>query len=1152
MPEAEARPAPDGLPAEERRTVTVLFADISGYTAVGERLGDHETLKSVADRFLGRLTQEVVRYAGHIDKYIGDAVMAVFGAPTAHEDDPERAVRAALGMQTAMAELNDWLCAEHGFDIALCIGVNTGPALAGLVAGAYTVTGDAVNVASRLQHEASPGAILVGERTQRATAGLVEYERLEPLALKGKQALVPAWRAVGLAPRSLEPEGRARRQTPLVGRREELAALDVALARVTRNHSPYLMTVLGPAGVGKTRLLRELERSLGERGPPIPLRRGRCVAFGSGIVYWPLSEMLRAECGITDEDRAAAAWSKLTGRLEPLLSGEQRDAEQVARLIALIARLLGMDVPGEIAGPDSEDSADARGSFFGAVRAVLEGLAGEGPVVIVWEDVHWADEGMLDLIDYLSQWLRAPVLQVCLARDDLLERRPDWRASGRTAASLFLEPLAGQDTRELITSLFADSGSGHELLDELVERSGGNPLFAEEIVRRLSERGSADPTALPETVQALLAVRLDALTPVQRAVVAQAAVAGFTFWEGVLAPVALAAGCDLGSTLATLREKDIIVPCEGSEFAGEQGLAFKHALIREVAYGMLPKAARAHKHAEVGALIEQRAGTRSDEVVALLADHYGRAVRLSEEAHLGEETVGSLRAKALQFAETAGDVAAAVFSNLEAFEHYAAAAELAPEDLARWARIVEKQGDVALRLGRVDRAIDAWQRCLERSTAAELPEHSGELHRKIGLALEQKGEHALAMQSHQLGVDLLKGRPPSLVLVRLYEDAAWLYMQVGDNMSAIYAAEKALRLAERSSELRAASRAHGVVGHVFDRVGDTVTARTNLERSTALARELGAGETILALLDLGRHLEHAEADYAAAARAYSEALALAEQIGDVPGQIESHAAQAQLAFYRCDWKQVQESSDASAELADREGMVSKLCLPYRMRGLLAWRAGEMETSAQLFRRAHQLAEQAGWPEVAIDALLGLAVTLHDQGDIDGADQTVAQALGVCDRAGLVAHSIQANATRARLLALAGRHQAARAAAAAASATAQQVSYPAARASAAEARGITGEREAGAELLGEARALWARLGRRLDAARCQTLIAQRLGETDTELAGERFAAAAAAYAELDVPRLAQQPVAGIRPWTESGTDASRPDPVSPQAGGPRSG
>jgi class 3 adenylate cyclase/predicted ATPase len=1104
---------------EERRTVTVLFADLSGYTAISERL-DPEAVKALVNRCLGRLGEEVEQVGGRVDKYMGDNVMAIFGAPVAHEDDPERAVRAAVGMQAAMGELNQRLLADYEFEFALCIGVNTGEVLAGTVGEAYTVIGDAVNVASRLQTSASPGTITVGERTQRATSSVVEYLPLEPLELKGKSEPVAAWRAVRLLEERTGGARETREDAPLVGRDEEFAALQGLFSRVARNEVPHLVTVFGQAGVGKTRLLREFERSLAAGHPPAFVRRGRCLPFGSSIVYWPLSEMLRAECAIVDGDPSDVAWAKLSTRLGPLLDTDDA-GDVLARRLSPLARLLGIEVPDAAGSPESGDAQaqSAREGFFATVRTWLEAVAQGEPLVLAWEDIHWADEGMLDLIEYLSQWLRAPVLQVCLARDELLERRPSWGSSRRSTTSLFLDPLAPADMRELIGGLLRETGSRPEMLDALAERADGNPLFAEEMVQRLAEEGGTRAAELPDTVQALLAARLDSLAPFERHLVAHAAVVGRTFWEGALAPVAAAQGGDLQAALATLRAKDIIVPGDGARLADEQELAFKHVLIRDVAYATLPKAVRARKHFEVGRFIEQRAGERRHEVVALLAEHYGRAATLGAEVRLDPEELAPLRSKALEFLEAAGDAAGALYSNQEALVHYEAVAGLVQTDAGQLARIQEKQGDIALRLGRVDAAIEVWEHGLQYYRSLDDLEHVAELHRKIGAALAHKGERTSAIQHHQQGINLIKDGPPSLALVRLYEEAAWLYMQVGDNMLAIYASEKALGLAERLGEVRAASRAHGIFGRVFGRIGDTVKARENLERAIELAKDSDENETVLAMLALGHHLENAEGDYAAADDAYTGALRLAERVGDVPAQIELHAAIATLAFYRCDWEQVGRSSDASAELAEREGLVGKLCLAYTLQGWLQWRDGEWESAAQLFRRAGDLAEQVGWSEVAFTSLAGLAVTQRDRGDFAEAHATVAHALEVCERAGLIGQSILATSMSALMLALAGEPELASEAAEQAAALAERVHYPLGEAAVLEARGMTGELPEALDLLRQGRAAWEELGRPLEAARCALLLGQRSRETDPAAAGEALAVAAAAYERLGVPHLA---------------------------------
>jgi class 3 adenylate cyclase/tetratricopeptide (TPR) repeat protein len=1116
-------------PPEERRQVTVLFADLSGYTAFAERM-DPEAVKSLVDRALMRLGREVERYGGTVDKFIGDNVMALFGAPVAHEDDAERAVRAGLGMQDAMEEVNQDLPSDIDFDLR--VGVNTGEVLAGAVGETYTVMGDTVNVASRLQSAARPGSVTVGERTMRASEGAVRYRTLEPLELKGKAAPVPAWEAIGLI--AEQPVGRVApaRESPLVGRSEELTALETLYERVLEEGTAQLVTLIGEAGVGKSRVLREFESRLAEHPSAPSVRTGRCLPYGTGIVFWALGEVLRAEASIVDSDSADTAWTKLSGYVAELRS----DDEGADRQAALIGRLLGVEVPPELV-PREDDPERARESFFSALRSGIESIARRRPFVIAFEDIHWADDGMLEAIEHLAQWVRAPLLLVCLARDELLDRRPGWGGGRRSATQLLLNPLSEGQARALVQALLP---SGREMVPAVAERSGGNPLFAEEMARRIAEKGGTEGGQLPDTVQGVLAARLDSLRPFERRLVQQASVAGRTFWEGSLVALARSEGQDLGRALAALQQKDILAPATEERIEGECEFAFKHVLIRDVAYGMLPKVVRSRKHFEVGTFLEKRAGDRTDEVVALLADHYGRAAALGREGGVPADELMTMRRQAVRFLEEAGDAATRLYSNREAAEHYRHArdvarqngvvdAEVTADEMETVAvRVGEKLGDVSLRLGRVDEAIAVWGECLAWHRGQEDLERVADLHRKIGAGLSHKGERKPAIEHYQKGINLLKDGPPRLELVRLYEEAAWLYLHTGDNMLAIYASEKALRLAEKLGETRAASRAHGIFGRVFGRIGDTEKARQNLERAVELARGSDHGETIIALSALGRQLEISEANVTGAREAYEEALRLAEQMGMLPAQVELHAWLATLAVYGADWDSVERSTEASAELAEREGLVGKLCLPYVLRGTLRWREGRIDEATVLFHRALELAEQVGWSELAFQALIGLATALRDHGDLDGAVNALDQAIEVCERAGLLAQSIQAMGMRAVVLSLAHRPRAAREAAALTAQMAERLHYPLGTAAALEARGAASEDPAeGAELLAEAEAAWAALDRPLESNRARLLAGQLLLAHDGERGRELLESAAAESERLGVPHLAALARAAVR-------------------------
>src|SRR3954468_7335692 len=1118
-------PAAPESPPEERRQATVLFADLSGYTAAAERM-DPEAVKTLVGRTLRVLGEQIERFGGSIDKFIGDNVMGVFGAPVAHEDDPERAVRAGLAMQEAMGDANRQSREKYGVGFSLRVGINSGEVMAGAVGDRYTVMGDAVNVAARLQAAGRPESVTVGESTYRASREAVSYERLDPLILKGKEEPVPAWEATGVLAEPRRSPGRA--QTPLIGREEEAGLLMSLVERGEREGRPHLVTVIGQAGVGKSRLLRELMTNLAGSNDPRTIRRGQGPPYGSGIAYWALAEVLNDEFEIRDTDAPDTAWEKLRFGVTELMR-ELGDEASGERNAALLAIPLGLEPP-EALQQSEPDPQRMREALFSAARAAVEAIARRRPLVLAIDDIHWADEGMLDLIDHLTRWVRAPLLLVCLTRDELLERRPGWGGGRRNATTISLEPLTENETRELVAALMSSTENGTgDVVPQVATRSGGNPLFAEEMVNRLLEEETADAEALPSTVQSLLAARLDSLDRLERRLLQSASVVGQTFWEGALAPTAAEEGLHLHQTLANLEEKDLLVPSAGSRLAGEREYAFKHVLIRDVAYSMLPKSVRCRKHVEVAEFIRDRAGERSDGVVGLVAEHFSRAAALGSEAGLDRDALTELQDQALEALEAAGDAAAALYSNAEAFDRYTAALEISESlDPDVVARIGEKQGDVALRMGRVDTAVGVWERCLSYHRAQEDLARVADLHRKIGAALWHKGERRASIDNYQRGIDLLKDGPPCIELVRLYEEAASLYMHTGDNMLAIYASEKALRLAERLGEAGAASRAHGIFGRVFGRIGDSEKARENLERSVALARESDRAEAVRALLTLGYHLEVSEADYEGAAEAYREALEIAQEVGDLPSQVELHASLGQLAVHSADWDEVERATEASAKLAEREGLHGKLCFPDVMRGILAWRAGRWDEAAKSFRRAHELGEQVGRSEVAFNALFWLAITLRESGDLSGAETELTRALDICERAGLIAQSVEAISARAVVLALAGRTDQASAAAEEAERLGGRLHYPVGQAAKAEAAGATAaDAEACAAAIDEARQRWADPGRPLDAARCLMLRGRLLSASDADRARELVDDAGPQYEELGPPALAaraREPVA----------------------------
>ena len=1099
-------------PAEERRQATILFADLSGYTAVSEQF-DPEEIKVLVDRALDRLSREVVEHGGRVDKYIGDNVMAVFGAPVAYEDDPERAVRTGLAMQAAMEEINAEISshpAMHDVAFTLRVGVNSGAVLAGHSGGQYTVIGDAVNVAARLQEAAEPGSVTVGPATRRMTAAAIEYRELEPLALKGKAEAIPASEALRTI--AVEPGIHPRRPgAGLIGRDEELALLVSLFDRVVREARPHLVTVYGQAGVGKSRLLSELDGALRGRDDHAETVVGHSPAYGTATAYAALAEIVRDRFAITRTEDPSSILGKLTAGIAELAPGE--DGAEATRIASQVARLLGVEGTDENA-----EGTEVRDRIFAAVRLLLELMSARGPLVIAVEDIHWADEGTLDLIEHLAGWAQGPLLIVCLARDELLERRPGWAGGRRNATTISLDPLSEDEVAELVTALIAGSEGGAARAEEVALRSGGNPLFAEEMVNRLREGSGADEAELPESVHAVIAARLDGLPADERSLLQVAAVVGQVFWQEALGE--LADESSVEELLAELVRKDLVAPSRASSVAGDREFSFKHALVRDVAYSTLPRALRARQHQRVAEMIEQRVGPNRESVAAVLAEHRGRAAELSE-ASVGGSELMDIRAKAARAFAEAGNAASSLHSNAEAASHYERALRIESNLGESWrASVLESLGDVAFRSGRVDDAMAAWTEAMEMHGERGERARIAELHRKIGLGHWQKGDRDPSIVNFQQGIDLLKSGEPCRELVELYEDAALLYLDTGDNMLAIYAAEKAQMLSEALGPSSTAARASLTFGRVFGRIGDVDRARESLERSVELARQVSAAEATRALIVLGRHLEVVEADYPGAEAVCHEALGLADQIGDVPAQIELHAALGQLATYPARWDDVQQHTAAAARLAEREGLSGQLCLPLVLQGILAWRVAEWEHSEEHLHRAYEIASSAGRSETAFSALLWLGACLRDRGDFAGACEVLAQAVAICEKAGLVGQLVEASAARAVALGLDDRKAEGREAAAGAEGQVGGIPpHPIAAAAAAEANGVASDDGSAVEHLRDAAEGWERAGRPLDAIRARLLLAPALAADDAEAAAETLRRAASEADRVDVPHLA---------------------------------
>jgi class 3 adenylate cyclase len=640
-----------GLP-EERKIVTVLFVDLVGFTARAERL-DPEDVRAIQMPYFARVRAAIESFGGTVEKYIGDAIMAVFGAPVAHGDDPERAVRAALAILDAVRELN---AGQTDLDLEVRIAVNTGEALVSLGAstaqGEGIVAGDVVNTASRLQSAAPVNGILVGEETYRATRSAVDYEDAEPVVAKGKQAPVAVWRALAA---KVAPGERPAGRVPMVGRTTELAALRGIWERVVTERRPQLVTLFGPAGIGKSRLSSEFSELVRREGARVI--RGRSLPYGEMTPYGSFAAQVKQVARMFDTDPIDLASAKLEQAVHALMDG---DAAEVATHIGM---LIGVSREGEVG--------DRQTLFFSA-RRFVEALALEQPTVLVFEDIHVAASSLLDLLETLASRVRdVPLLLLTQARPDLLSERPAWGGGMPAYSALPLEPLGDDDARELARQLLETAGSEVRRLAELAETAEGNPLFLEELAASVAE-GHTNGDELPTSIRSIVAARIDALPTAEREALLDAAVFGKVFWADGLPSISAVA-------LDALEGRDLIRRDPVSRLGARPQFAFKHQLIREVAYATLPRARRRERHETIALFLEEAVAEIGD-VAPALAQHWREA--------------GDV-ARAARYYIAAGDHANRGWAKDEAALYYLRALEVIPDDEKDLRRDVMKRQVVA-------------------------------------------------------------------------------------------------------------------------------------------------------------------------------------------------------------------------------------------------------------------------------------------------------------------------------------------------------------------------------------------------------------------------------------------------------------------------
>ena len=682
---------PAAAAGEIRKTVTIIFSDVIGSTHLGERL-DPESLRRVMSRYFAEMRAVLERHGGTVEKFIGDAVMAVFGIPTLHEDDALRTVRAAVEMIERLEALNRELEHNWGVSLAVRTGINSGEVVAG---GDDLVTGDAVNVAARLEQVAPPGQILLGEATVQLVRHAVRVERLDPLSLKGKKDRFRAFRLIDVVPDA--PTIVRRLDSPMVDRDVELALLQRSFLSCIDDRGCRLFTIAGSAGVGKSRLVREFVSWVGGRASRL---HGRCLPYGEGITYRPIAQVVKQAAEIDDGDSAQV----VTRRLAAVLEG-QNDVEII---VERVAALLGI---GKASVPNFAET-------FWAVRRTLEALAHQHPVVVVLEDIHWAESSLLDLIEYIADHTRgAPLLLLCTARTELFDNRPVWDRSRPNAASAVLEPLTSEESRKLIENFLGHSKLQNDTGDRISEAAEGNPLFIEEILSMLIEEGVITrledrwaPTAdmsqivIPPTIQTLLAARLDQLSQEERQVIQPASVVGRLFyWSAVSALTPPHLKSSVGNHLTSLVQKGLIYP-EESDLAREDAFRFRHTLIKEAAYQSTPKQLRAELHERFAEWLGGVARERIGEYDEVVGHHLERAVTYRAELGPQDEHARAMASRAASLFASAGRRAIARGDAASAAKQLQRAASLlAPSDPTR-PEVLRDLGVALAQNGRFDRA----------------------------------------------------------------------------------------------------------------------------------------------------------------------------------------------------------------------------------------------------------------------------------------------------------------------------------------------------------------------------------------------------------------------------------------------------------------
>jgi class 3 adenylate cyclase/predicted ATPase len=971
-----------------RKTVTVLFCDVVTSTELGGRF-DPESWRRLMSRFFDEMQAVIQRHGGTVEKFIGDAIMAVFGVPVVHEDDALRAVRAADEMRDRLGSLNDELEETWGARLQIRIGVNTGEVVAGdPSAGSTFVTGEAVNLAKRLEQAAGPDEILIGKATHPLVKDAVSAGPLESFPVKGKSDPVAPFR---LDEVEADVPGFARRlDVEMIGRKDELGVLKAAYAEAVRGPRCRLLTVLGPGGIGKSRLAAELRAQLGAGATWLT---GRCLPYGDGITFWPLIQVLRAAGG--SEGVAAA------------LAGSE-DSEAVCDLLSATAGGNGVEAGSE--------------EIFWAVRRFLEGLAGEKPVVVCLEDIHWAEPTFLDLIEYLTGWIgEAPILLLCLARTDLLENRPSWANPRPNAALLSLEPLSEGEADRLLDSLAGDLALDSRYRDRIADAAEGNPLFVEQMVAMAAEGpGEVDEFEIPASIQALLAERLDRLETQERSVIERASVVGKEFLRREiveLSPPDLLPS--VGRLLMALVRKDLIQPDTAAP-AQDDGFRFRHVLIRDAAYDGMPKEVRADLHERFALYIEAHAGDRATHVEEIRGYHLEQAHRFRKQLGAGDAGVAALAARGAELLASAGrrafargDLPAAVslltraailladdvsgrlqvapdlaFALIEGGDleqaqgvlEHALTEAAATEDRDAYAHALVARGHLVAKTdptgavdevqGLADEAIEAFgetedQRGLAQAWRLVALTHgwrcrfgamADALRRALAYADGAPDARERAVILHWLGVSLYYGPTPA--------------------DEAIEACEEML---QRTGDRTVQAMLTALIAGLLAMKGAFDAARARARRARGLLEELGAVVKAGHARSFSAEVELLAGDPVAAEHELRQGYETLTNAGDHNGALNTIFELAQALYAQDRLDEAEECVVAGGDTRDRSDALTRVVGTAIQAKLLA-RRGDLQHAEEMARAALELAEATDAPNVRAVARMALAEVLALVGD----------------------------------------------------------------------------------------------------------------------------------------------------------------------------